>query len=94
MAKTKTRTLTLRDKLAASFYGADWDAEGIIPEEWESYESPWKETYYEMADRAIALFVACYKEDLPIGPDDLDNCPVKQKECCGWHSACRIAETL
>jgi len=84
--------VTFRDEIACAIYGADWDGEGFLPqEEWSNYSSPWKQTYYMMADKVVALFVAEYGEFLPIGPDELENCPVDKVECCGWHGACRTA---
>jgi len=87
--------VALRDQIACAIYSQDFDCEEFFSwEEWDKYDSPWKEQYYLMADKVMALFVAHYGDVLPVGDDPQNECPMGKGECCGWHGACRVATIL
>lgn len=85
----------IREHIACALYSQDWDCEKVLDwNEWNKYSSPWKETYYNMADRAITMLFAFYGEFLPVGDDDPKECPNNKEYCCGWHSVCKTALAL
>lgn len=87
--------MTLREKIACAIYSQDWDCEDFYAwKEWNNYHSPFKENYYTMADKVIAIFVGHYGNWLPPGEDSPEGCPNSNENCCGWHSACKMAQEL